>query len=74
MCWSVQRVFERGEMRYHDYIKDKISLVVDIYDRTGYSGSRNYYRKSNPICVEHAYTALQREGTTLPCIEFADEA
>ena len=49
MCWSVQRVFERGEMRYHNYIKDKISVVVDIYDSKNYKGSKNYYRKNNPL-------------------------
>jgi len=49
MCWSVQRVFEKGEMRYYDYIKDKISVVVDIYDEMNYKGSKNYYRKNNPL-------------------------
>jgi hypothetical protein len=25
LCWAVQRVFEKGETRYYDFIKDKIS-------------------------------------------------
>lgn len=42
-CWAVQRVFERGETRYYDYIQDKISLVMDIYDVEKYEGWKNYY-------------------------------
>ncbi len=48
-CWAVQRVFERGETRYYDFINDKISLVVDIYDTDNYSGNRNYYNKNNKL-------------------------
>lgn len=44
LCWSVQRVFERGETRYYDFLGDQIRLVVDLYDSAGYEGSRNYYR------------------------------
>jgi hypothetical protein len=49
MCWSVQRVFERGETRHYDFIGEKISLVVDLYDAANYEGSRNYYRKDRPL-------------------------
>jgi hypothetical protein len=28
---------------------DKIPLVVDIYDKDKYEGSRNYYKKENPL-------------------------
>lgn len=52
-CWSIQRVFERGECRYYNYIIDKISLVVDLYDRDKYAGSRNYYRKDNPLTPQN---------------------
>jgi hypothetical protein len=31
LCWSVQRVFERGETRYYDFLGDRINLVVDLY-------------------------------------------
>lgn len=27
-CWSVQRVFERKELRYHNYISEKIPLLI----------------------------------------------
>ena len=32
LCWAVQRVFEKGEVRYYNYLADKIRLVVDLYD------------------------------------------
>ena len=31
-CWVVQRVFEKGEIRYYNFIKDKIDFIHDIYD------------------------------------------
>ena len=49
LCWSVQRVFERGETRHYDFMKEKIRLVVDLYDSANYEGSRNYYRKDRPL-------------------------
>ena len=53
LCWSVQRVFERGETRYYDFVRDKVSLVVDIYDDKGYRGSKNYYRRDNPLTAKN---------------------
>jgi hypothetical protein len=48
-CWSIQRVFERGEIRYYNYLKEKIKLVADIYDYTKYEGGRNFYTPKNPL-------------------------
>lgn len=48
-CWSVQRVFERGEMRYYNYLQEKIGLVVDLYDAAHYENSHNYYTRKNPL-------------------------
>lgn len=48
-CWVVQRVFERGELRYYNYIKDKISTVIDIHDSNNYENYKNYYDKKNPL-------------------------
>ncbi len=48
-CWAVQKVFERGETRYYDFLQDKISLVVDIYDSGSYVGNKNYYTKNNRL-------------------------
>lgn len=45
LCWIVQRVFERGEIRYYEYLQEKFSLVVDLYDSANYAGSKNYYRR-----------------------------
>lgn len=49
MCWAVQRVFERGETRYYDFLNEKISLVVDLYDSASYPGNRNYHTRKNPL-------------------------
>lgn len=47
--WAVQRVFEKGEMRFYDYLRSKIRLVVDLYDSENYAGNRNYYDNRNPL-------------------------
>lgn len=51
LCWAVQRVFELGDTRFYDYLREKrIRLVVDLYDREKYAGSQNYYDgKRNPL-------------------------
>ena len=49
LCWAVQRVFERGEMRHYEFIREKISLVVDLYDSEKYQGGKNYYTRENPL-------------------------
>lgn len=48
-CWAVQRVFERGETRFYDYLGEQIRLVLDLYDDRKYAGSRNYYKKGNRL-------------------------
>jgi hypothetical protein len=53
MCWSVQRVFERGETRYYDFLADKIRLVVDLYDVANYKGSLNYYRGKRRLTADN---------------------
>lgn len=53
LCWSVQRVFERGETRHYDYLGDRIRLVVGLYDQDGYEGSRNYYRGKRRLTAEN---------------------
>lgn len=50
MNWAVQRAFVRGEMRYFNFIKEKISLIVDIYDFDAYP--KNYYNRGNPLDVK----------------------
>lgn len=53
MGWTVQRVFERGETRHYDFIRERISVVVDLYDSTKYDGSRNYYTHRRPLTAEN---------------------
>ncbi len=53
LCWAVQRVFEQGEVRHYNYLAGKIRLVVDLYDREKYEGSRNYYDKKNPLTAKN---------------------
>lgn len=49
LCWAVQRVFERGEMRHYEFVRDKISVIVDLYDSANYEGSQNYYSRNRPL-------------------------
>ncbi len=49
LCWAVQRVFEKGETRYYDYLQQRIRLVVDLYDSANYEGYKNWYDKKNPL-------------------------
>jgi hypothetical protein len=53
LSWAVQRVFERGDVRYYNYLTAKIRLVVDLYDRDKYEGYRNYYDKKNPLTAQN---------------------
>ncbi len=45
-CWSIQRLFERGETRYYNFIHDQISVVVDLYDS---GNAQNYYTIKYPL-------------------------
>ncbi len=47
MNWIVQRAFIRQEMRYFDYLREKVSFICDIYDFDKYPNS--FYSKSNPF-------------------------
>lgn len=53
LAWTVQRVFERGETRHYDFMRKRISLVVDLYDAEKYEGSRNYYTPKRPLTAEN---------------------
>jgi hypothetical protein len=52
-CWAVQNVFEKGETRFYNFLKDKISLVVDLYDVDNYKDWKNYYNPKNPLRAEN---------------------
>lgn len=53
LCWSVQRVFERGEMRHYEFIKDKICLVTDLYDIADCEGRKNLYTREKPLTANN---------------------
>jgi len=53
LAWAVQRVFERGEIRHYDFVKERISLVVDLYDAEHYERSQNYYTPKHPLTAEN---------------------
>lgn len=58
LCWAIQRVFERGEVRFYEFLIDKVSLVIDLYDREKWKGSRNYYTKNNPLTAQNKISPL----------------
>lgn len=45
VLWTIQRAYEKGEFRYYNYLNDKISLVMDIFDYKNYP--HNYYNHKN---------------------------
>ncbi len=52
--WAVQRVFEKGEVRFYDYLRERIRLVVDLYDSSRYAGNGNYYDgQRNPLTPQN---------------------
>jgi hypothetical protein len=53
-CWSIQRVFEKGETRFYELIQDKISLILDLYPPNGYGPELdNYHRRGNPLTAKN---------------------
>ncbi len=50
--WAVYRAFERDEMRYFEALRNKFSLVQDVFDREKYKGGANFYnRNRNPFDI-----------------------
>tara|TARA_B110001469_G_scaffold111217_1_gene113257 strand:+ start:1384 stop:2073 length:690 start_codon:yes stop_codon:yes gene_type:complete len=59
-CWTIQRVFERGEIRYYNFIKEQVKLVIDLYDYDKYDNFKNYYEtKKNPLTAENIISPLK---------------
>jgi hypothetical protein len=53
-CWALQNVFEKGQMRFYNFLQEKFSLVVDLYDFENYGkGWKNYYGKNNPLTKQN---------------------
>jgi hypothetical protein len=51
MNWAVQRAYTKHELRYYDYIEDKVSLLCDIYD---FNGGKKPYCRKNPFDIKKA--------------------
>jgi len=49
ILWSINRVYEKGDMRYFNFVKEKVELVLDIFDNSKYPG--NYYTSKNPLDI-----------------------
>ena len=56
VLWAVQRAFEMGDMRYFDFLRDKIELIWDIYDIAKIKGKEStiYDRRKNPFDIKKA--------------------
>ena len=50
MNWAIYRVFVKREMRYFNFVKDKVSFIWDIYDTAKYPN--NFYSKSNELDIK----------------------
>ncbi|MFC1807929.1 DUF3800 domain-containing protein [Candidatus Omnitrophota bacterium] len=50
MNWALYRLFVKKEMRYYNFVKDKVGFVWDIYDTVKYPN--NFYSKSNEINIK----------------------
>lgn len=51
ILWALQRLYERGEERYWEYVAAKASLVHDVDDRR-VNEYGVYYTKKNPLKKE----------------------
>lgn len=47
VLWTIQRAYEKRDFRYYNFIKDKISLVQDIFDTEKHPNT--YYTPENPL-------------------------
>lgn len=52
MNWAVYRAFVKREMRYYQFVQDKVSLLVDLYDYATYP--KNWYSRDNPFDINKA--------------------
>jgi hypothetical protein len=49
MNWAVYRAFVKGEMRYFNFMAEKVRLLVDLYDTANYP--HNWYSRENPFDI-----------------------
>jgi hypothetical protein len=53
LSWSVQRVFETGDTTFYDVVRDRVSVVQDIWDVRNFGGRRNWYGPKRPLTSEN---------------------
>lgn len=46
MLWALQRAYTKGDMRYYNFIKDKVSFIWDIYDPKLPKKSNRYHSRN----------------------------
>lgn len=51
MLWAIFQAYEHEDFRYIDFVKEKIKLIVDVFDFEN-SPYGTYYSKKNPISLE----------------------
>ncbi|OHD13348.1 MAG: hypothetical protein A2086_14660 [Spirochaetes bacterium GWD1_27_9] len=49
VIWTINRVYEKNDLRYYNFIKNKIKLIYDIMDTKKYP--HNYYSEKNPLDI-----------------------
>ncbi len=47
--WAIYRAYTKGEMRYFEFVSDKVSLVTDLYDSK--ECRHNRYPRKNPFDI-----------------------
>jgi len=53
--WAVQRAFEKREMRYFNFLRNKYELVLDLFDKKNYARGGNFYDiDKNPFEIKKA--------------------
>ena len=52
MNWAVYRAFVKQEMRYFDFVADKVDLLIDRYDSD--KSPDNWYDQGNPFDIKKA--------------------
>jgi len=40
-------------MRFYEFLLEKISVVIDLYDSKKWEGSKNYYTPKNPLTAQN---------------------
>jgi len=55
--WALQRLYEKGENRYFEFLRDQFDLIIDIDDTTIRKYGEYYDNKRNPISYDRINAA-----------------